>query len=130
MSRRIALISEHASPLGTVGGVDGGGQNVYVGHVARHLAARGWEVDIFTRRDAETLPDIVYWHPGIRVIHVTAGPPCFVPKEQLLPFMSDFTASRPHRSAPPVRTICSTRTSGCPGWWPPRSRRRSAFHSS
>ncbi|HZO32569.1 MAG TPA: glycosyltransferase [Chloroflexota bacterium] len=92
MSRRIALISEHASPLGAVGGIDGGGQNVYVGQVARHLAARGWDVDVFTRRDAETLPEIVHWQPGIRVIHVAAGPPCFVPKEQMLPFMAEFTA--------------------------------------
>jgi glycosyltransferase involved in cell wall biosynthesis/phosphoheptose isomerase len=91
MSRRIALVSEHASPLSTLGGVDSGGQNVYVGQVARHLAARGWEVDVFTRRDAETLPEVVQWQPGVRVIHVAAGPPCFVPKEQLLPFMADFT---------------------------------------
>src|SRR5438477_13006647 len=61
MSRRIALISEHASPLGALGGVDGGGQNVYVGQVARHLAAHGWGVDVLTRRDAETLPDVVEW---------------------------------------------------------------------
>jgi D-inositol-3-phosphate glycosyltransferase len=93
MSRRVALISEHASPLGTLGGVDSGGQNVYVGQVARHLALRGWEVDVFTRRDSEVLPDVVEWQPGVRVIHVAAGPPCFVPKEQLLPYMADFTAA-------------------------------------
>ncbi|MGE3912705.1 MAG: glycosyltransferase, partial [Chloroflexota bacterium] len=93
MSRRIALISEHASPLGALGGVDSGGQNVYVGQVARHLAACGWEVDVFTRRDAETLPEVVHWQSGVRIIHVTAGPPCFVPKERLLPYMSAFTAT-------------------------------------
>ena len=64
MSRRIALISEHASPLGALGGVDGGGQNVYVGQVARHLAASGWDVDVFTRRDAEALPEVVDWRAG------------------------------------------------------------------
>jgi len=92
MSRRIALISEHASPLGALGGVDGGGQNVYVGQVARHLAMRGWEVDVFTRRDAEALPEVVECEPGVRVIHVPAGPPCVVAKEDLLPFMDAFTA--------------------------------------
>jgi len=92
VNRRIALVSEHASPLGALGGVDGGGQNVYVGQVARYLATRGWEVDIFTRRDAEALPEIVEWAPGVRVLHVPAGPPRFVPKEELLPFMEDFTA--------------------------------------
>src|SRR3954468_17004586 len=93
MSRRVAMISEHASPLGTLGGVDSGGQNVYVGQVARHLATRGWEGDVFPRRDAEALPGVVQGQPGVRVIHVAAGPPCFVPKERLLPFMPDFTAT-------------------------------------
>ncbi|MDP8923180.1 MAG: glycosyltransferase family 1 protein, partial [Chloroflexota bacterium] len=45
MSTRVGLISEHASPLVQIGGVDSGGQNVYVGHVAKQLAARGYEVD-------------------------------------------------------------------------------------
>ncbi len=38
---RIALISEHASPLARAGSVDAGGRNVYVAHVARSLAAPG-----------------------------------------------------------------------------------------
>ncbi len=54
--QRIALISEHASPLARPGGVDSGGQNVYVAQLARHLAAMGREVDVFTRRDAPTCP--------------------------------------------------------------------------
>jgi hypothetical protein len=32
---RIALISEHASPLAALGGVDSGGQNVYLAIVSR-----------------------------------------------------------------------------------------------
>ena len=87
---RIALISEHASPLATLGGVDGGGQNVYVDHLARQLAARGHEVDVFTRRDAEGLPQATCLRPGARVVHVDAGPAAFVRKEELLPFMGDF----------------------------------------
>ena len=43
-TKRIAMISEHASPLAILGGVDSGGQNVYVGQLARHLAAQGHEV--------------------------------------------------------------------------------------
>lgn len=35
LSLRIALISEHASPLAAAGGVDAGGQNIYVAQVAR-----------------------------------------------------------------------------------------------
>jgi glycosyltransferase involved in cell wall biosynthesis len=35
---RVALISDHASPLAAPGGLDCGGQNVYVAHLARELA--------------------------------------------------------------------------------------------
>lgn len=90
MSRRIALISDHASPLATLGGVDAGGQNVYVAHVARQLAAVGHRVDVFTRRDDPLLPEIVPMAPGVRVIHVDAGPPEPVRKEELLPHMPAF----------------------------------------
>ena len=87
---RVAMISEHASPLATIGGVDAGGQNIYVAHTARHLANLGYAVDIFTRRDNEDLPDVVDWLPGIRVLHVRAGPASFVRKESLLPYMAQF----------------------------------------
>lgn len=93
MMKRIALISEHASPLSMLGGVDSGGQNVYVGQLARHLALLGYQVDVFTRRDSEQLPEIAEWVPGVRVIHVPAGPPRWIPKEQLYPFMEAFTAA-------------------------------------
>jgi D-inositol-3-phosphate glycosyltransferase len=92
MTRRIALVSEHASPLAVLGGVDSGGQNVYVGQLAKHLAAIGYEVDVLTRRDNELLPDKVEWVNGVHVIHVPAGPPSFVRKEELLPYMKEFTA--------------------------------------
>ncbi|MGE5137932.1 MAG: glycosyltransferase, partial [Rudaea sp.] len=92
MTKRIALISEHASPLALLGGVDSGGQNVYVAQIAKHLAGTGYEVDVFTRRDNELLPEIAEWVNGVRIIHVPAGPAAFVRKEELLPYMDDFTA--------------------------------------
>lgn len=88
--RTIALISEHASPLCGPGSVDSGGQNVYVAHVARQLARQKYQVDVFTRKDAAHLPDIVQWHPRVRVIHVPAGPEQHIPKEDLLPYMEAF----------------------------------------
>jgi D-inositol-3-phosphate glycosyltransferase len=88
---RVALISEHASPLGMLGGVDSGGQNVYVGQLARQLAARGYDVDIFTRRDSARLPELVEWLDGVRIVHVPAGPPAYIRKEELLPHMEEFT---------------------------------------
>lgn len=41
LALRIALITEHASPLALACGVDAGGQNVYVAHVARGPGAPG-----------------------------------------------------------------------------------------
>jgi phosphoheptose isomerase len=92
MTKRIALISEHATPLGIFGGVDSGGQNVYVGQLAKHLAAIGYQVDVFTRRDCQHLPDVVEWQQGVRIIHVPAGPPICLAKEKLLPYINEFTA--------------------------------------
>ena len=90
---RVALISEHASPLAQQGGVDAGGQNVYVAHVAAALARRGHHVDVLTRRDHRALPTAVDMRPGVRVFHIDAGPPAFVPKEELLPHMRAFGAA-------------------------------------
>jgi D-inositol-3-phosphate glycosyltransferase len=90
VTANIAMISEHASPLATIGGVDAGGQNIYVAHTARHLANLGYSVDIFTRRDSEDVADIVDWMPGIRVFNVRAGPASFVRKEALLPHIARF----------------------------------------
>lgn len=92
MTKRIALISEHASPLAILGGTDSGGQNVYVGQLAKYLAASGYNVDVFTRRDSDLLPEIEQWVNGVRIIHVPAGPATAVPKEDILPFMDDFAA--------------------------------------
>ncbi|GMA15513.1 glycosyltransferase (plasmid) [Deinococcus metallilatus] len=89
--KRIALISEHASPLAALGGTDAGGQNVYVAQVARHLARLGYAVDVFTRRDAPHFPEVLEWVPGVRVVHVPVGPAAAIPKEDLLPLMADFT---------------------------------------
>ena len=88
---RIAIISEHASPLAALGGTDSGGQNVYVSQLARHLPLHGFAVDVFTRRDNPYLPEVVEWTDNVRIIHVPAGPPQPVPKEELLPYMADFT---------------------------------------
>jgi D-inositol-3-phosphate glycosyltransferase len=93
MGKRIALISEHASPLAAAGGIDSGGQNVYVAQVAKHLANFGYAVDVFTRRDHPSQAPVVDWRPGVRVVHVPAGPPTYVRKEALLPLMDEFAAN-------------------------------------
>jgi D-inositol-3-phosphate glycosyltransferase len=91
--KSIALISEHASPLADPGGVDSGGQNVYVKQVSSFLVERGYDVDVFTRRDDEKLPRVVQCENGSRVVHVPAGPPRFIKKEELLQHMEEFTVN-------------------------------------
>ena len=87
---RIAFLSEHASPLALLGGEDAGGQNVYVDEVSRNLARRGYAVDVFTRRDNPDMPEVVEWSPGVRVVHLDAGPAKFIPKDALWSLMPDF----------------------------------------
>jgi len=93
---RICMISEHASPLACIGGVDSGGQNIYVDQVARNLVRQGHRVDVYTRRDRSDLPAVVEVTPGLRVIHVSAGPEAFVAKEALLAHMPAFAKSCEH----------------------------------
>ena len=100
---RIALVSEHASPLAVLGGEDSGGQNVAVAALATELGRRGHSVVVHTRRDAPDLPAQVALGPGVVVEHVDAGPPAPVPKDTLFPWMGEFAAAlrRSWEAAPP-----------------------------
>jgi D-inositol-3-phosphate glycosyltransferase len=88
--KRIAFISEHASPMANLGGVDTGGQNVYVAQLAKHLAGQGYLVDVFTRRESAEINEVVDWAPGVRVVHVNAGPAQIIIKEDILQYMDEF----------------------------------------
>ena len=100
---KIALISEHASPLAALGGSDSGGQNVYVGQVASQLARLGHRVDVFTRRSRPDQLPVVPLAPNLRVVHVVAGPFEFIPKEKLLPLMDEFGERIANYCTPPER---------------------------
>lgn len=89
---RIAMVSEHASPLAVLGGEDAGGQNVHVDALARGLAARGHEVVVHTRRDNPDLPEFVELAKGVTVHHVDAGPAEPVPKDEFGPFLPKFAS--------------------------------------
>jgi glycosyltransferase involved in cell wall biosynthesis len=101
---RIAMVSEHASPLAAVGGVDAGGQNVHVLELSTALAAAGHEVTVWTRRADGQTPNTVSVRPGVTVRTVTAGPAAPVPKDELVPYLpalaraltADWSAQRPH----------------------------------
>ncbi len=68
------MISLHTSPLDQPGTGDAGGMNVYVTELAKRLAARDIEVDIFTRATSSTLPVAVEAAPGVLVRNIHAGP--------------------------------------------------------
>ena len=57
--------------------------NVYIVEVAQRLAARGVEVEIFTRATSSDLPPVVEMAPGVHVRHVIAGPFEGLAKEDL-----------------------------------------------
>jgi glycosyltransferase involved in cell wall biosynthesis len=88
---RIAMVSEHASPLAALGGADAGGQNVHVLELSSALADAGHEVTVWTRRDDPDLPDTVPVRPGVVVRHADAGPAEPIPKDELVPHLPAFT---------------------------------------
>jgi D-inositol-3-phosphate glycosyltransferase len=87
---KIDLISEHASPLAVIGGVDAGGQNLHVAELAAALVGLGHRVDVYTRRDDPRAPEVVGTETGYQVVHVPVGPSSVLNKDELLPFMGTF----------------------------------------
>jgi glycosyltransferase involved in cell wall biosynthesis len=81
---RIAMISEHASPLRL------GGQQSHVADLSTTLAELGHDVRVYTRRDDSAQPTVVPLAAGVKVVHVPAGPDHPIPPDLLLPYMGDF----------------------------------------
>lgn len=90
--QRVAMLSVHTSPLDQPGTGDAGGMNVYMVELSRQLAARGVEVEIFTRATNSELPPVVPLAPGVLVRHVTAGPYEGLRKDDLPAQLCAFTA--------------------------------------
>ena len=73
---------------------DFGGQLVYVKEMALAMAAQGHQVDIITRQIIDddwpefAAPlDAYPGHDDVRIVRVPCGPPDFLPKEQLWPYL-------------------------------------------
>ena len=104
---RIAMVSEHASPLAALGGVDAGGQNVHVAALARALAAaRRTRSSSTPAATTPTLPRRgARSPPGVRRRATsTPGPAAPMPKDELLPHMAAFArelARAVRRADPP-----------------------------
>lgn len=94
------MLSIHTSPLAQPGSGDGGGMNVYVRSLASALARAGVECDVLTRMDHPRRDAITELEPGVRVVHLAAGPPAPLPKADLLPLVDDLVdAARAHLDA-------------------------------
>ena len=91
MSYSIAMLSVHTSPLDMPGRTrDAGGMNVYIHQLARELGQSQLSIDIFTRRTNENTPQIVLISPRVRVIHISAGPPTPIHKDELYRYLPAF----------------------------------------
>ncbi|MDO4909498.1 MAG: D-inositol-3-phosphate glycosyltransferase [Corynebacterium sp.] len=104
---RVAMISMHTSPLQQPGSGDAGGMNVYIAAVAKELALRGINVDIFTRATrpgsqvvdvplgdvalGETERDGMPTRGHCRVINIVAGPYEGLAKEELSTQLAAFS---------------------------------------
>jgi len=89
---KIAVVSEHASPLAAPGGVDAGGRNVHVAELSASMARRGHDVTVYTRRDDPDSPERIRTPQGYHVVHVSAGPPQPLPRDELLEHMGVFAS--------------------------------------
>lgn len=93
--RRVAMLAVHSNPLVEPGAGDAGGMTVYVRQLARTMAERGTQVDIFTRSGAvkggEEPADAINLHPGVNLVQVPAGPPA-LSKEELASHLPEFAA--------------------------------------
>lgn len=87
---RIAMLSVHTCPLAALGGKDTGGMNVYVRELSRELGRRGVMVDVFTRSQDPSVPHLVEPWPGVRVVHVPAGPEAPYDRRQVFQFLPEF----------------------------------------
>jgi D-inositol-3-phosphate glycosyltransferase len=91
--RRIAVLTVHSSPLAAPGVGDSGGMNVHVRALASQLARAGVASDIYTRATSVDDPPVVEVEPGVRVLHLAAGPLEPIPKQLLPRYLCAFLCS-------------------------------------
>jgi D-inositol-3-phosphate glycosyltransferase len=105
--RKIAILSLHTSPLAQPGAGDGGGMNVYVRELSSALTRAGLACDVYTRAWSPDLAAEVQVEPGLRVIHVPAGPLGEVPKERLPGLVGAFVDGVRHRLVDDDDDVCA-----------------------
>jgi D-inositol-3-phosphate glycosyltransferase len=84
------MLSVHSSPLAGLGGKEAGGMNVYVSELSRELGRRGFGVDIFTRSQDPSAPQVVALDRGVRVVNLHTGPSAPYDKNWVLTYLPEF----------------------------------------
>jgi D-inositol-3-phosphate glycosyltransferase len=87
---RIAILSVHSSPLGQPGVGDTGGMSIYIREVTQALVKLGHSVDIYTRVQSPTTPQVIEIAPGARQIHILSGEPADIDKLLVYDSAPDF----------------------------------------
>jgi D-inositol-3-phosphate glycosyltransferase len=88
--RRVGVLTVHSSPLASPGVGDSGGMNVHVRALASELVRAGVASDIYTRATSVDDPPVVEVEPGVRVLHLAAGPLEPIPKQFLPRYLCAF----------------------------------------
>jgi len=90
---KIAMLSVHSCPVGTLGAKDTGGMSVYIRELARELCSQGHVVDVYTRVHDPADPQIIGLGEGARLIHIKAGQELDIHKLALYSYLPDFACN-------------------------------------
>lgn len=91
LQERVMFISVHGDPLASLGGVQSGGQNVYVRELAKALDTQGVAVDVFTHHSNPGSPKVESIGSHSNVIRLAAGFKGFLPKRKMFAILPMFT---------------------------------------
>lgn len=90
---RIAMLSVHSCPIGTLGSKDTGGMSVYIRELASELGSMGHSVDIYTRAHDPEDDQIVELGNNTRIIHLHVGDVEHIHKLVLYTHLADVACS-------------------------------------
>ena len=90
---KIAMLSAHSCPVGTLGAKDTGGMSVYIVELARQLGKQGHLVDAYTRVHDPDDSLIIDLGENARLIHLRAGEDADIHKLAVYPHLPDFACN-------------------------------------
>ena len=90
---RIAMLSAHSCPVGTLGAKDTGGMSVYIREIACQLGKQGHLVDVYTRVHDPKDNQIIELGQNARLIHLKAGEDKEIHKLAVYSYLPDFACN-------------------------------------